>query len=112
MVDHITITERDDIFHATRNCVMALCECIDEEDTLLNERLLKRLAEAAFRCPGFTQAQKAEIAYVTNMDISGHLAPYAWDWTVFKTLGPKPGCEMDVLCVSTSSPVVRLLEKN
>jgi hypothetical protein len=82
---------------------MALCDRADDNDPLINKRLLKRLTEASFRCPGFTQAQKAEIAYVSNVDISGQLAPYAWDWTVFKTLGPKPRCELDVLNVSTSS---------
>lgn len=109
MVDYITITEREDLFHATRNCILVLYNRIDNEDLLINERLLRRLAGAAFRCPGFTQPQKAEIAYICNMDISGKLAPYHHDWTVFNALGPKPGCEIDVLCVSISDTIIEFL---
>lgn len=102
MVDNILISERDYIFNATRSGLVALKHRVRDDDILINGRLLKRVAEAAFRCPGFTQAQKAELALVSCMDISAKLAPYPFDWCVFKAIGPKRGCERDVLSVSSS----------
>ena len=71
------------------------------EDTFTYQKLFRRLARAAFNCPGFTQAQKDDFAFSCNIDpIAAGLFPYAHHWYIFQAIGPKRGVEWDVLIVS------------
>jgi hypothetical protein len=106
MVDYTTIDDRDRLFEATRDLVMLLVnrlnENMDENVAIhLNDRLLRRVSTAIFRCPGFTEQQKDDIAFLCGLKAEkANLAPHADHWTVFKAIGPKPGVERDVLNVS------------
>lgn len=102
MVDYITIGDRDELFQAALDIVKGLFYRMSEDDLVLNSRLLKRLTDVMFSCPGFTEAQKDDVAFVCNINpytLRPPLAPMADHWHVFKTIGPKPYVEEDVLKV-------------
>jgi len=102
MVDYITIGDRDELFQAALDIVKGLLQRMSEDDLALNSRLLKRITDVVFSCPGFTEAQKDDVAFVCNINpytLRPPLAPMADHWHVFKTIGPKPYVEEDVLKV-------------
>jgi hypothetical protein len=102
MVDYITIGDRDELFQAALDIVKGLLQRMSEDDLALNSRLLKRITDIVFSCPGFTEAQKDDVAFVCNINpytLRPPLAPMADHWHVFKTIGPKPYVEEDVLKV-------------
>ena len=102
MVDYITIGDRDELFQAALDIVKGLLQRMSEDDLVLNSRLLKRITDVLFSCPGFTEAQKDDVAFVCNINpytLRPPLAPMADHWHVFKTIGPKPYVEEDVLKV-------------
>jgi hypothetical protein len=69
----------------------------------IDARLMRRMQRAIFRCPGFTESQKDDVAFITNADAHKFgLAPYADHWCVFMALGPKRSAETDLLIVSPS----------
>ena len=105
MPDYITIGDRDDIFQAALAIVNGLLQRMSEDDLFLNSRLLKRLTRVMFACPGFTESQKDDLAFTCSINpytMDPPLAPMADHWYVFKTIGPKPGIQEDVLLVSNS----------
>jgi hypothetical protein len=103
MASYITIADRDILYDGTLTIVKHLIHKIsmESEHITVNGRLLKRVTQAALRCPGFTEMQKDNIAFICNVKEPG-LAPYADHWHVFKVLGPKHGVATDVLLVSTT----------
>jgi hypothetical protein len=105
MVDYITINDRDELFQAAFDIVKGLLNRMSEDDFVLNSRLLKRFTNVIFNCPGFTEAQKDDVAFVCNINpytMNPPLAPMADHWHVLKTIGPKPHVAVDVLKVSES----------
>jgi hypothetical protein len=108
MVDYITIGDRDELFQAGLEVIKCLLQRMSEDDINLNSRLLKRLTDVMFSCPGFTESQKDDVAFVCNINpynIRPPLAPMADHWHVFKTIGPKPYVEEDVLKVRNASTI-------
>lgn len=108
MVDYITIGDRDELFQAALDIVKGLLQRMSEEDIMLNSRLLKRITDVMFGCPGFTEAQKDDVAFVCNINpytLRPPLAPMADHWHVFKTIGPKPYVEEDVLKVKNPNNI-------
>ena len=108
MVDYITIGDRDELFQAGLDVIKCLLQRMSEDDLSLNSRLLKRLIDVMFSCPGFTESQKDDVAFVCNINpytIRPPLAPMADHWHVFKTIGPKPYVEEDVLKVRNPSTI-------
>jgi hypothetical protein len=102
MPNYVTVGERDDLFYASLAIVKALLSRMSENDLQLNSRLLNKLTRVIFDCPGFTEAQKDDICFTLNLNpytLVPPLAPMADHWYVFKTIGPKPGVERDVLMV-------------
>ncbi len=108
MVDYITIGDRDEIFQAALAIVKGLLNRMSEDDLFLNSRLLKRMTQVMFDCPGFTESQKDDLAFTCNINpftLNPPLAPMADHWYVFKTIGPKPGVQDDVLKVGNPIPL-------
>jgi hypothetical protein len=105
MSGYITIGDRDDIFQAALSIVKGLLQRMSEDDIHLNSRLLKRMTQAIFNCPGFQESQKDDLAFTCGINpytLDPPLAPYADHWYVFKTIGPKPGAQEDVIKASCS----------
>lgn len=106
MVDHITLEARNLLYNASRDLVQILVnrlneESDDEPSIHINDRLLRRLRTAVCRCPGFTEQQKDDIVFICGLDggVAG-LTRFADHWVAFKTIGPKPGIQPDVIFVS------------
>jgi hypothetical protein len=100
MTRHITLEDRDALFEASRALVAKLVERLSfgAPSIDVDERLLRRLERACIACPGFSEAQKDDVAFLLGKayPLSG-LVPFADHWSVLKTLGPKPGVALDVL---------------
>lgn len=88
------------LFNCTKRLVELLCTRLAEaEETIsIDHRLLNRVKRACFLCPGFSESQKDDIAYICGLSaLEAGLVPYADHWHVFKAIGPKPGIAADVL---------------
>jgi hypothetical protein len=107
--DFITIEDRQLLHNATIELVECLKNRIAVEayPLVLNNQLLQRLIRACFRCPGFTQAQKDDIAFICELSPNAGfdlgLVPFAPEWKWLRAIGPKPGVTMDVLLVSLNA---------
>lgn len=106
MVDDITLEHRDLLFKSTRDLVQLLVTRLNDEPSEdhklhINDRLLRRVRMAVCRCPGFTERQKDDIAFLCGLDATtAGLTQFADHWSAFMTIGPKPGIQPDVLHVS------------
>lgn len=101
----ITNRERYIIFRTTLALVRNLKNLVDaNRHERLDKFLLKRLVNAAMRCPGFTVLQKDDIAYYTDLDevrLREFDQPrFANSWRHIYALTPKPGVPADLLEVS------------
>jgi hypothetical protein len=103
MTECITIDQRNLLYKTALILVKNLNDRVnsEQEDLNINQRLLRRVLHACFRCSGFTEAQKDGIAFTLGIDpaICG-LTIYADHWYPFNALGPKPGMAIDVMMVS------------
>jgi hypothetical protein len=106
MVDFITIEDRNLIHDATKNLLQMLVDRVnhDRDPVNLTQMLLKRVCRAALRCPGFTPVMKDNIAYLGSIEdrvaSEAGLPPFAPQWDIFWTIGPKPGVPTDLLLAS------------
>lgn len=106
MTDFITIKERRAIYKATCELIRMLERSIQKGDDMvnLNHSLMRRIALAAIKCPGFTPCMKDDIIWLSSMsewDPACFVQPrFADCWRHQYTLAPKPGIPKDVLEVS------------
>lgn len=106
MTKHITFHQRYAMFDAAMRLIRSLQRQIRFRNSpfLLNEQLLERLWVSAILCPGFSVAQKDDIAYVVGLTEERmrdfNMPRFADKWKHTHTLVPKPGVTQDVLEVS------------
>ena len=76
------------------------------DEVNLTQMLLKRVVRAALRCTGFTPVMKDDISFIAGVEDSVArdmgVPPFADQWGLLWTIGPKPGFQPDVLLVSSS----------
>ncbi|EHL02518.1 hypothetical protein M7I_1310 [Glarea lozoyensis 74030] len=103
MVEYITIEDRNLIHQTTKELLTMLVERVHNERDPVNltHMLLKRVCRAALRCPGFTPIMKDDIVYIAGLEdrlaIEAGVPPFAYEWKVLWTIGPKPGVPNDLL---------------
>jgi hypothetical protein len=103
MTDCVTVDQRNLLYNTTLSLIKNLNDRVIAfpDDLNVNDRLLRRVLRASFRCAGFTEAQKDGIAFTLNIDPpTCGLAIYADHWYPFSALGPKSGIPADVMLVS------------
>lgn len=103
MINHITLRDRNEMYKCAHRLFELLLERLEREpdNTSIDARLLKRFQRAVFKCPGFLESMKDNFAFASGLtEVEAGLVPYAAHWRVWKTIGPKQGCEWDVLDVS------------
>jgi hypothetical protein len=116
MVDYITIEDRNRLHAATKDLLSMLVERVQNERDPVNltHMLLKRVCRAALKCPGFTPVMKDDIVFIGGIEnrvaMDAGVPPYADEWGVLWTIGPKPNVPNDLLLVSAvfSDPQVTL----
>ena len=107
MVDYITVQDRFLLYKATFDLLELLISRIkngDGQDTHLTAMLLKRVWNAALKCPGFSPVMKDDIVYICGIPeqiAKEHgVAPFATGWNSLFTIGNKPDVPQDLLLVS------------
>ncbi|KAG6295498.1 hypothetical protein E4U45_006046 [Claviceps purpurea] len=101
--DRITISQRHAAFAATCGLLRLLERSIEKQDdpVNLNAQLLRRLATAGMKCPGFTPLMKDDIAYLAGLcdvEEGAYNQPrFACSWRHQYSMSPKPGVPCDVL---------------
>ena len=103
--DRVTVYQRWAVYNATIRLIELLRNTIERNDRdshiALDQRLLKRLVNAAMLCPGFSVLQKDNIAFTAGMDEMKQREfnqPRFPDlWTHQLSVCPKPGVPLDVL---------------
>lgn len=101
--DRITISQRHAAFAATCELLRLLERSIEKQDDPinLNTQLLRRLATAGMKCPGFTPLMKDDIAYLAGLcdvEEGAYNQPhFACSWRHQYSMSPKPGVPCDVL---------------
>ncbi len=109
-LDVITIGDRDAIHETAVSLCKHLVSIIDsgQHEMHIDARLLRRVKRAVFRCNGFTEAQKDDLAFVFKMtSVEAGLPPYADSWSIFKVIGAKRSWAPDVILVSENSSITR-----
>ena len=111
MVDYINVQDKIRLFQTTKTLVLYLIDRVKNQphDLHLTPMLLRRVWRAAINCPGFTQVNKDEIVFYAEVHpqiaLELGVVPYADRWQCLWTIGPKPGCPLDLLMVSDTQPV-------
>ncbi|KAI2467883.1 hypothetical protein F4781DRAFT_423067 [Annulohypoxylon bovei var. microspora] len=101
--EYITLRERDLLYDAAARMIGQLQRRISksEKPDRLTPQLLNRLSEMIVCCPGFSVAQKDNVAYRSNMpeykmrDLS--LPRFAEFWRHLRVINVKPGVPLDMV---------------
>ena len=116
MTQHITTKQRYSVWNATCQLVKILVLAVEQkrDEINLTPQLLKRLVNAAMRCPGFTVLQKDSIAFLVTMnemEMRGYGLPrFASTWTHQYAVAVKPGVPLDVIEVKSPAPAYSIRE--
>jgi hypothetical protein len=120
MTAYITVRQRYRIYKAVTDMMHTLFGAIHNFDRranhdhtyaseMLNEKLLKRLTNAALGCPGFTPLMKDNIACLVGWDgyktAQHNLHPTANRWRHLYALTPNPVVPADVIDVRFPIPI-------
>ncbi|KAI0395195.1 hypothetical protein F5Y17DRAFT_221286 [Xylariaceae sp. FL0594] len=112
MASHITIKQRQSVYECTMKMMRVLAmkleqvgsgimDHLKQDDERLTPQLFNRLVTSAMLCPGFSVAQKHNIAVLAGLEegkARGFNQPRFPDgWRHQWTLAPKPGVPLDVL---------------